>query len=360
MTILVGCCDQLLMIFWIKFPMLFLSFVSESVLELFFRHARSKKIRVRSRIPGQSRRGPFLELINGHGPFLHFPPLLNHFLTHNMSWFFASAAPPPPPAPTPQTSFGALGLTAATSLANDPKSQQIATDFAQDEGVQDAASTFASDTRVRGALLKAVGMPPSSHASHPAKPKKKNRKPSKAALAAMAAFQDSEKERIIEQQNPRARKKRSKGRGPLDPADPPDTIPSYVLAPLPNHHVPESFRQQCCLYAYVDLEEADTKQQAQQAQTVAEVPLVDLLEQLYHEHVQEGSFLSSGQVQDVLQIKEGQHLSSLLESYMQVAEPERKTLYYKEEHAGGTSRLALLMMQRIQLQAEEDAARKAW
>jgi hypothetical protein len=50
---------------------------------LFFRHARSKKIRVRSRIPGQSRRGPFLELINGHGPFLHFPPLLNHFLTHN-------------------------------------------------------------------------------------------------------------------------------------------------------------------------------------------------------------------------------------------------------------------------------------
>jgi hypothetical protein len=305
-----------------------------------------------------------------------------------MSWFFASAAPPPPPAPTPQTSFGALGLTAATSLANDPKSQQIATDFAQDEGVQDAASTFASDTRVRGALLKAVGMPPSSHASQPAKPKKKNRKPSKAALAAMAAFQDSEKERIIEQQNPRARKKKSKGRGPqqnprarikkskgrgpldsanrLDPAnpsnppDPPDTIPPYVLAPLPNHHVPESFRQQCCLYAYVDLEEADTKQQAQQAQTVAEVPLVDLLEQLYHEHVQEGSFLSSGQVQDVLQIKEGQHLSSLLESYMQVAEPERKTLYYKEEHAGGTSRLALLMMQRIQLQAEEDAARKAW
>jgi hypothetical protein len=277
-------------------------------------------------------------------------------------------------------------------LANDPKSQQIATDFAQDEGVQDAASTFASDTRVRGALLKAVGMPPSSHASQPAKPKKKNRKPSKAALAAMAAFQDSEKERIIEQQNPRARKKKSKGRGPLDPAnpanppdtkgrgpldpanpsnppdppdtpdtpDPPNTIPPYVLAPLPNHHVPESFRQQCCLYAYVDLEEADTKQQAQQAQTVAEVPLVDLLEQLYHEHVQEGSFLSSGQVQDVLQIKEGQHLSSLLESYMQVAEPERKTLYYKEEHAGGTSRLALLMMQRIQLQAEEDAARKAW
>ena len=60
MTILVGCCDQLLMIFWIKFPMLFV-FVSESVLELFFRHARSKKIRVRSRIPGQSRRGPFLE-----------------------------------------------------------------------------------------------------------------------------------------------------------------------------------------------------------------------------------------------------------------------------------------------------------
>jgi hypothetical protein len=274
-----------------------------------------------------------------------------------MSWFFASAAPPPPPAPTPQTSFGALGLTAATSLANDPKSQQIATDFAQDEGVQDAASTFASDTRVRGALLKAVGMPPSSHASQPAKPKKKNRKPSKAALAAMAAFQDSEKERIIEQQNPRARKKKS---NPSNPPDPPDTIPPYVLAPLPNHHVPESFRQQCCLYAYVDLEEADTKQQAQQAQTVAEVPLVDLLEQLYHEHVQEGSFLSSGQVQDVLQIKEGQHLSSLLESYMQVAEPERKTLYYKEEHAGGTSRLALLMMQRIQLQAEEDAARKAW
>ena len=93
---------------------------------------------------------------------------------------------------------------------------------------------------------------------------------------------------------------------------------------------------------------------------MAEVPLVDLLEQLYHEHVQEGSFLSSGQVQDALQIKEGQHLSSLLESYMQVAEPERRTLYYKEEDAGGSSRLALLMMQRIKLQAEEDAARKAW
>jgi hypothetical protein len=34
MTILVGCCDQLLMIFWIKLPIVFV-FVSESVLELF-------------------------------------------------------------------------------------------------------------------------------------------------------------------------------------------------------------------------------------------------------------------------------------------------------------------------------------
>ena len=314
---------------------------------------------------------------------------------------------------------------AATEFAQDEGVQDAASNFTRDKRVQQAfltsvglpggAQQFKDDasgrpTRAKESSKTTTNRTKSNDVEGTTRTTK--RKPSVAAMAAMAAFEDSETKRrekigsgddggngggsrssrrsggggenlkALEHSSGMTVIRREKGFGnlseknlksdPLPPPPlPPPLPPLYLCDPCPHGNVPVSFKQQFQLYTFVGLMEEEREEEEREKEerererggekSSSPPLLVDLLNKLYQDHTREGHHEEGEDVLSEFK-KEEMTLSTLLHQYMNVEEPERRTLYYHNEmcEKEGRGKLAELMMRQIESQAIEDEKRRGW